>query len=259
MKKSSTDQFLERLLGIMDRKDHWAWSSFRSKAMSKDQLKIHFRQEYAVYVRDFPVLLARILGKNPPPDVRRMLAANIYEEDTGGLSLGRSHPELFLAMMKGLGYDPADFTRVPLLPAARTYRSWLDNVSSKRNWLLGLATMTIFVEGSLNDRREILHPAPPTTSAEIEDIVKNHPLVLNQGLSPADLDLVRAHQMVEAGHRHAAYEAVLRQAVTPQQRQAVLSCLREALGYWLRYRDGIAGACGLIRPRPTGRTSKTGS
>lgn len=224
--------------------------------MSRDQLKLHFRQEYAVYVRDFPVFLARILGKNPPPDVRRMLAANIYEEDTGGLSLGRSHPELFLAMMKGLGYDPADFTGVARLPAGRRYRNWLDAASLKRNWLLGLATMTIFVEGSLNDRREILHPTAPKTPAEIEDIVKNHPLVLNHGLSPADLDLVRAHQMVEVGHRHAAYETVLRHAVTPQQQQAVLRCLRETLDYWLRYRDGIARACGLIRPRSAVRTRK---
>ena len=30
-----------------------------------------------------------------------MLADNIYEEDTGGLSLGKSHPELFLTMMSG--------------------------------------------------------------------------------------------------------------------------------------------------------------
>ena len=66
-------------------------------------------------MRDFPVFLARIHGQNPPGSIRRMLAENIYEEDTGGLSLGKSHPELFLTMMAGLGLPARDFeSRAPL-------------------------------------------------------------------------------------------------------------------------------------------------
>src|SRR5689334_22125553 len=102
----------------MDRKHHWAWSYFSSDALRKAQLKIHFQQEYAVYVRDFPVFLARIHGQNPPPQARRMLAENIYEEDTGGLSLGHAHPELFMRMMEGLGYRRTHFDEIALLPAA---------------------------------------------------------------------------------------------------------------------------------------------
>ncbi len=36
-----------------------------------------------MYVRDFPVLLARVLGQAPPDDVRRALAENAFEEQTG--------------------------------------------------------------------------------------------------------------------------------------------------------------------------------
>src|SRR5690348_18476016 len=115
-------RFRERLLSVMDRKHHWAWPHFTGDSLAKEQLKIHFQQEFAVYVRDFPVLLARIHGQNPPPAVRRMLAENIYEEDTGGLSLGKSHPELFLQMMAGLGLTPATFEGVRLLPPAPRYR-----------------------------------------------------------------------------------------------------------------------------------------
>ena len=110
----TTPRFLDSLLRIMDGKDHWAWKYFTEGRLSKAQLKIHFQQEYAVYVRDFPVLLSRIHGKNPPAPVRRMLAENIYEEDTGGLSLGTSHPQLFLTMMKGLGFTQKDFERIRL-------------------------------------------------------------------------------------------------------------------------------------------------
>lgn len=180
----SREELRERLLAIMDRKHHWAWPEFTGSTITKNQLKVHFRQEYAVYVRGFPVLLARIHGRNPPRPVRSLLASNIYEEDTGGLSLGESHPALFLRMMEGLGYHPDEFHDVELLPVSRAYRSWLDTVSLERDWLVGASVLTIFVEGSVNDRQEILHPSSPKTSAEIEEVVSTHPLVVHHGVHP---------------------------------------------------------------------------
>src|SRR4029077_1606810 len=114
-------RFQEELLRIMDRKHHWAWPAFADGTVTVDQLTCHFQQEYGVYVRDFPVFLAHIYGQNPPVPVRRMLADNIYEEDTGGLSLGKSHPELFLTMMAGLGLPARDFDRGPLVPGGERY------------------------------------------------------------------------------------------------------------------------------------------
>ena len=105
-------QFRNRLLDVMAQKTHWAWSEFGGPSISKAQLKIHYQQEYAVYVRDFPIFLARIHGKNPPLAVRKMLAENIFEEDTGQLSLGFSHPELFLTMMQGLGFRAKEFDQI---------------------------------------------------------------------------------------------------------------------------------------------------
>lgn len=247
MKPLSTSKFLEQILSLMDRKHHWAWPRFTDGTLTKSRLKIHFQQEYAVYVRDFPVFLARIHGRNPPAPVRRMLASNIYEEDTGGLSLGRSHPELFLAMMEGLGFSAKDFERIALLPSSRRYRAWLDAVSNERDWVLGAAVLTIFVEGSIKDRQEMLAPSKPKTKDEIEAAIAAHPLVRHHGLAPSSMDLIRAHQAVEAGHRHDAYDMVLGHAVTTVRQKAVLACLKKSLSLWLRYRDGIARACGLTK------------
>ena len=72
-------------------------------ASPKAQLKLHYQQEFLVYVRDFPVLLARGTRQNH----RRTSGACCGEYlrgDTGGLSFGRSHPELFNEMMQGLGF-----------------------------------------------------------------------------------------------------------------------------------------------------------
>jgi pyrroloquinoline quinone (PQQ) biosynthesis protein C len=240
-------QLRDRLLSVMDRKNHWAWSAFTGPSVSKAQLKIHFQQEFATYVRDFPVLLARIHAKNPPAGVRRMLAENIYEEDTGGLSFGKSHAELFLAMMKGFGFAESDFENIRLQPAARAYRDWLDRVTHGPDWVRAAATMAIFVEGSIHDRREILDPAEPRTEREIEEVVRGHPLVRYHGLSPDCMDLTRAHQRVETGHRHHAYAMVVAGANSSRHQQAVIACVEKTLALWLRYRDGVARACGLAQ------------
>lgn len=244
-KKLSPEQFRERLFAIMDRKHHWAWPQFSGNTITKDQLKIFYRQEYAVYVRDFAVLLARVHGKNPPRPIRKILAKNLYEEDAGGLSLGQPHPDLFLIMMVGLGFNRAEFRDIELLSNSRAYREWLDAITSDADWIVGAAVLTIFVEGSANDRQEILKPCPRKTPAEIEDIVMKHPLVQYHGVPPEFMDLVRAGQMVDPGHRLAAYNMITSHTVELSQQQTVLDHLEQALKLWLHYRDGIARACGL--------------
>jgi pyrroloquinoline-quinone synthase len=247
MKATSSERFQERLLAIMDRKHHWAWTYFTEPGLTRAQLKTHFQQEYAVYVRDFPVFLARIHGQSPPASVRRMLAENIYEEDTGGLSLGRSHPELFLQMMDGLDLAEREFQRIALLPASRRYRAWLDDVSASRDWVVGAAVLTIFVEGSVKDRDEIMKPSAAKTTEEIEETIRRHTLVRHYGVPPEKMDLIRAHQAVEAGHRHDAYEIVIGHASSTVLQRKVLTALERSLKLWLQYRDGVATTCRLHR------------
>src|SRR6476620_9243684 len=105
----------ERLLAVMDQKHHWAYPYLTRPGRTGDQLLVHLQNEYHAYVRDFPVLLARALGQVPPlEDVRRALAENLYEEQTGGLSKTAPHPELFLRMMEGLGFSRAQFAEATL-------------------------------------------------------------------------------------------------------------------------------------------------
>ena len=247
-KRLARTQFLERLLSLMDRKHHWAWPIIMGPGTTKAQLKLHYQQEYMVYVRDFPVLLARVHGQNPPPDVRRMLAENIYEEDTGGLSFGRSHPELFNEMMRGLGFDSRVFFRAKLLPASARYRRWLEKVTASRDWVVGAAALAVFVEGSIKDRQEIQEPSKPKTEAEIEAYIDTHPLIRHHNIDRRSMDLIRAHQKVEAGHRQDAYTMVVTYADSRSRQNAVLACVRQGLALWTAYRDGIAKACRLVKP-----------
>ena len=110
-------QFREALLGVMERKQHWAWPAFSTGQVAKERLHVHLEQEYGTYVRDFPVLVGRVYTRCPIAVVRRDLIENVYEEETGGLHAGRPHPELFLEYPRGLGMELARFEHVELLPA----------------------------------------------------------------------------------------------------------------------------------------------
>jgi pyrroloquinoline-quinone synthase len=178
-----------------------------------------------------------------------MLAENIYEEDTGGLSFGRSHPELFNEMMRGLGFEPTDFDRATLLPASAHYRRWLEKITASRDWVVGAAALAVFVEGSVKDRKEILEPSKPKSETEIEAYIDAHPLICHHHIDRRHMDLIRAHQKVEAGHRQDAYAMVTTYARTRAQQVAVLNSVKTGLRLWTRYRDGVAKACRIKNPR----------
>ncbi len=237
----------EDLLAIMDRKNHWAWPHFNDGRASRPQLLLHFQQEFEVYVRDFPVLLSRVHARCPHPEVRQDLAENLYEEETGKLSKGVPHPELFLVMMEGLGFPRARFDGIDLLPEAAAYRAWIDWVTTRRPWVEAAALVTIFIEGSVEDRRRVtaLEPEDPV---DIEDELRKNALVRHYGVDARFLDLKRAHHMVETGHRKMAWKMVLDHATAPRVAARVRQLLARSLELWLLYRDGVARACRVDAP-----------
>jgi pyrroloquinoline quinone (PQQ) biosynthesis protein C len=232
----------------MDRKHHWAYPALTRPGLSRAQLLVHFRHEYLVYVRDFPVLLARALGLTPPlQDVRRALAENLYEEQTGGLSGSAGHPLLFLRMMAGLGFAEASFEGAAALQANATrYRDFLRSRSGSEPWIAAVALLTIFVEGSANERAEL---DGTYVRAAGKDAVASHPLVKHYGCPPEAMQLTRAHASVEGGHRRDAWTMVLAHAEegTPEA-DAVSAVCEEALLLWQAYRDEVAAEMGLARP-----------
>jgi pyrroloquinoline-quinone synthase len=240
------DELEEKLLSIMDKKDHWAWKRFTGPGLTKEQLAVHFRHEFLTYVRDFPVLLARVLGQAPPDDAREALARNIDEEQTGHYSFGVSHPELFLQMMDGLGIPRSSVTEGPIEPEAAHYRSLLDRVSGSPPWFVGAAVVTIFVEGSVHERQE---RAGARSERPIEEAILAHPMVRFYGCPPEAMRLARAHRAVEGDHRRDAWDVLFRHI--PAHREVedeVLRAVADAHRAWLSYRDGVARAMGLGEP-----------
>jgi hypothetical protein len=234
-------EFQDALLQVMEAKDHWAWSAFTQGRVARDKLHIHLEQEYATYVRDFPVLVGWAYVQCPIPDVRRGLAENLYEEETGGLAAGRPHPELFLEYPRGLGLDMARFEDIELLPGAAAYRAYLDDSVQRHGWPVAAAIATLFIEGTKWDRGELDPSAPRRPAPPLSE----HPLVQHYGLPLAHLELTRVHRNVEGSHRQDAWRSVL--GFTPASEHAhVIERMQGALAAWSAYRDDVAHACGLI-------------
>ena len=239
----TSDELREALLSVMERKVHWAWPAFTSGRVARERLHIHFEQEYATYVRDFPILIAWAYAQCPVAAVRRELAENLYEEETGGLVAGRPHPELFLEYPRGLGMDLGRFDRVELLPAARRYRQLLDHTTRARGWEVAAVVTTIFVEGTAYERGEIDPSAPKRPVAPLEQ----HPLVVHYGLPLEHLALTKAHRAVEGDHRAAAWRILLQHVDAARVGPTVVAAMEDALTAWSAYRDDVAAACGLER------------
>jgi len=236
------DDFREALLGIMERKKHWAWSSFTNGLVPAERLHIHLEQEYGTYVRDFPIMVARAYIACPIAVVRRELIENVYEEETGGIHAGKPHPELFLEYPRGLSMELSRFEQVALLPASRRYRAFLDETTLEGGWEVGAAVTTLFVEGTAYERGELDPSAPRRPVPALED----HPLVRHYGLPLSHLQLTKAHRAVEGEHRAAAWRVMLDHVAVARQ-PAVITAMEQALELWLGYRDGVAEACGLTR------------
>jgi len=248
MRALKDSPWTERFLGLMERKDHFAWHLLASGKLTKDQLRIHFQQEYLAYVRDFPVLMARVMGSGPPSDVRRALAENIYEEQTGKLSGEAPHPDLFLVLMEGLGLGAQEFHSAQPLPTTSAYRAYLDAASGDGDWRIGYAVMCVFVEGSAKER-SALGLAPPVSlpPATAEEAVSAHPLVKHYGVDRKYARLTRAHFAVEGAHRSDAWTLLLPRLDDGASGERVEKALRTALDLWHVYRDGVATAMGVTR------------
>lgn len=236
------DEFREALLAIMERKKHWAWQHFTSGRIAKERLHHHFEQEYETYVRDFPVMIGWAFVQCPVAEVRRDLAENLYEEETGGVIAGRPHPELFLEYPRGLGMDLARFERLELAPAAREFRRTLDERTQHRGWAQACAVTTLFLEGTDHERGEIDPDAPKRPAPPLEQ----HPLVVHYGLPLEALALTKAHRKVEGSHRAAAWRMIL-DHVPAAEYAGVIAAMEATMTAWLAYRDEVALTCGLQR------------
>jgi len=235
--------FKEELLSVMEKKVHWSGAAFANGGVARDKLYIHFEQEFRLFVRDFPIFVGRAYVQCPVASVRRDLAENLYEEETGGIAAGKPHPILFLEIPRGFGCDMRRFDSVQLLAGSQKYRDVIDKFTECHGWEAACAIATIFIEGTPYERGEIDPNAPKRPVQPLEQ----HPLHAHYGLPLEFLALPRIHRGVEGGHREAAWRTIL-EHVSESARPGVVEAMKSALDGWHSYKEAVAEAVGLRRP-----------
>jgi pyrroloquinoline-quinone synthase len=121
----------------------------------------------------------------------------------------------------------------------------LERVSVEPPWQIGAAVLTIFVEGSKHERQDL---EGKREHLPVEEAIKKHPLVLHYGVPVENMKLVRAHRMVEGGHRQDAWRMLL--SHVPEDSalaREIVERIEEAHRAWLAYRDSVARAMGLVK------------
>ena len=117
-------------------------------------------------------------------------------------------------------------------------------MSVESPWVVGAAVLTIFVEGSVHERKEL---EGRREEAPIEDAIRAHPMVVHYGCPPERMRLARAHRAVEGGHRTDAWRMVLDHAGDKALQDRIVHAVESALAAWLAYRDGVARSMGIAR------------
>ena len=120
--------------------------------------------------------------------------------------------------------------------------SFLDEAIQHYGWEIAAALVTIFIEGT-KDERAVADPSIPKVPLPA---LEEHPLVKHYGMAIEHLALTKAHRQVEGNHRAAAWNAIL-SYVSPTRRGTVVRSMNEALDRWLSYRDEVAAMCGIER------------
>ena len=107
-------------------------------------------------------------------------------------------------MMEGLGFKRDDFAdETSLHPAAAAYKRELREWAAAGPWQAAAALLTIFVEGSVNERAEL---AARTCARAEKKRWRGTRWSSHYGCPPSAMDLTRAHAEVEGGHRADAWK-----------------------------------------------------
>lgn len=238
----SPDEFREKLLQIMEKKDHWADPAFAG-LVPKEKMIDQFKNDYEVFVRDFPDYMEEVLKRCPVKEIQDDLRENMEEERTGEHHAGAPHPELFLKIPQGFGFDMEEFKNIKLGPAGQAYKDFLWHASKDLPWEVGAAVSTLFLEGNKYERAVFDSKAEKRPEKPLEE----HPLALNYGVPLEALELIRIHRELdssEGDHRLAAWKMLLGHVEEPA-RPKVLEAMEQALKLWTAWRDEVAAACGV--------------
>jgi pyrroloquinoline-quinone synthase len=177
-------------------------------------------------VRAFLGYIAGLCHHCPDHGLRKLLAANFYEEMTGGLSKTMGHLELLEQFLWAIGLTPEQLAESRALPATEAligYRQ--DLVLDPRRFHMGAAAVTIASEGQnleskVGQNRFTLFPT-------------------SLGLTERDLMFFKVHVVEDVKHVCDGLEIVAKVCTTDRQRSEAVEAVDRTCALFADYYTGI--------------------
>ena len=234
---TAQEEFRKVLEDIIEarKNPHPVFQKVRTGQASRDQLDFCMRWLYC-FTRDFPRYLSGIHARCSQMEVRTLLAENIYEEDTGGLSGTAPHPELYLRMIDALGFDREKYERAKMIPEGKALQDWMEKVTTRGSWVEGVAAVCVAMEAQ-----------PKYSPSASWGMADRNSLWLEEqyGVDPKGLEFLRVHSKVEPGHGETGYKIVVKFAADDQERTAAVAALNRSLDLLHHFYEGIGRETGL--------------
>jgi len=190
-----------------------------------------FVTQFSHFTRNFPRWLAAVAANCTAPDVRRFLAANLYEEEIGFSGQG-SHYDLLVRQGEALGLTRVEIERAAPLPSTELAVNALESICRNRSWLEGLA--------ATSGLECINHPGVRRQAGVI--IINDVRAWRHLGLDADQLRSRTIHMEEDEKHVDTALELLRAHAATEELQQQVVETARDALLAFRMLLEGIGNA-----------------
>src|SRR6185295_2615064 len=112
---------------------HPLWKKILAGRLASAQLQ-GFATQFFLQVVEFPRAVSALHSRCPDRAERMKLAESVYEEETGGLSRSKPHPELFLDFCAALGLSRDEVLTAEPLPGTAALIHWFELSTRERSF-----------------------------------------------------------------------------------------------------------------------------
>ena len=204
-----------------------AFNRVQPGELSREGGRVFIRQ-FSHFTRNFPRWLAAVAANCPAHDVRKFLAANIYEEEVGMAGDG-SHYDLLVRQGEGLGLRREEIERAAPLPSTLLAINAIDATCRNRPWLEGLA--------ATSGLECVNHPDVRHEGGVL--IINDLRSWQHLGLSESQLRSRTVHMEGDKEHADAALKIMAGHAPTEESQEAVIAAAHAAILAFRTLMDGI--------------------
>ena len=220
----TNEQFIKELDRILEEKSilkHPFYQRWNEGKLSFSELQEYAKQYYH-FVKHFPMFVSSVHSNCPEPEIRRMLAENIADED--GFRTGiEDHPELWLKFAKSLNVAPSECEETRVCAEVKDSIEGFYKLCRNSDYRVGLGALYGY-------EKQI----PEVSRVKIEGLDRFYDIN-----KPDDIKFFTVHRQADIHHSKAELDALLLSCQTDEEKQKVLNAVKKSAALYWQMLDGV--------------------